>query len=214
MSWNDCLYAYAKKYGGDYWGRMDQEWDGVLRMEYRGEPVLIRAVATGQSRYETVYTAYVSLQVTLERRYSCKMDPKSAMVQGVKTAWGQVKKLAPQVPFGEDYGYPELTAQRMISTTDKPFTKRVLSSLELRQSLLDLPKFGICVDPVAPDSQYHQIMSFGKLEVETFQDYNEVRTDYTPNISPEFEPGLDKLLQLAWTARQAVTAWRMDPPKL
>ena len=50
MSWNDCLYAYAKKHGGDYWGRMLDAWDGILRMEYRGEPVLIQALATGTGR--------------------------------------------------------------------------------------------------------------------------------------------------------------------
>lgn len=211
MSWNDCLYAYAKKHGGDYWGRMLDAWDGILRMEYRGEPILIRALATGVGRYEPFYTFSAAFQITLERHFSCKIAPESTMVQGIK-------QITTRLSLSDSYGCPEITAKRAIKTDDKVFMKRILSNPELRQDLLDLPDFGVEIAPIALDSQYHQVhatvtqskannvLPFAGTEVPLFHD------GYQPQVPDDFAPALDRLLQLAWNARKAATAWRMEPP--
>lgn len=213
MSWNSCLYAYAQKRGGEYWGTAKNRWDGLLHMDYQGEPLLIRAVWTGSERYKS-YSLFAAFQITLERSFTCEITEEGAMVQGVKTALGQVKRLAPQLPFGEDYGCPEISGKRIIKTSDKPFTKRVLSSIDLRQDLLDMPPCGIVIAPLGPDSRYHQVSAMiDQDKTYQFLSLGAEAVSLTPEelqqVSEDFESGLDKLIRLAWSARKAATAWPM-----
>lgn len=214
MSWNSCLYAYAQKRGGEYWGTAKDRWDGLLHTDYQGEPLLIRAVATGVGRYEAFYSLSAAFQITLERSFTCKITREKTVVQGAKTALSQVKRLAPQLPFGEDYGCPEISGKRIIKTSDKPFTKRVLSSIDLRQDLLDMPPCGIVIAPLGPDSRYHQVSAMiDQDKTYQFLSLGAEAVSLTPEelqqVSEDFESGLDKLIRLAWSARKAATAWPM-----
>lgn len=133
MSWNEMLYAYQKEKGGVFMGSRAADWDGELVLSYRDEPLIIRTVGESNGRYTTT-SIRVRLAIHLERDYELRIRPKSAMSTGLNTVLGVLDRGLEKLPSGpdlhEDYGCPEVTRGRTITTTDRSFTKLVLRDLE------------------------------------------------------------------------------------
>lgn len=150
MSWNEMLYAYQKEKGGVFMGSRAADWDGELVLSYRDEPLIIRTVGESNGRYTTT-SIRVRLAIHLERDYELRIRPKSAMSTGLNTVLGVLDRGLEKLPSGpdlhEDYGCPEVTRGRTITTTDRSFTKLVLRDLELRNALLASPKDGLLILP-------------------------------------------------------------------
>ena len=234
MSWNDRLYMYAQERGGEYFGGMAGTWmesefgsDGVLLLEYRGQPMVVRC-DTYQSRYSYTNTARVLLRCELERDYTLSISAKGAVFKGLNTVLGGLDKgaelLNRDVDLYRDYGFPEVTAGRKIKTSDPEFTQMVLRDLELRNVLQANPGFQLRVRKCAPEcvsDSRHLILAKCEMgsstSLEPYQwDIEDVDRDY---LTPEqqlaalkggnFPQKLDALIALAQAAHGAVTAWRM-----
>ena len=121
MSWNEMLYAYQKEKGGVFMGSRAADWDGELVLSYRDEPLIIRTVGESNGRYTTT-SIRVRLAIHLERDYELRIRPKSAMSTGLNTVLGVLDRGLEKLPSGpdlhEDYGCPEVTRGRTITTTD------------------------------------------------------------------------------------------------
>ena len=234
MSWNDRLYMYAQERGGEYFGGMAGTWmesefgsDGVLLLEYRGQPMVVRC-DTHQSRYSYTNTARVLLRCELERDYTLSISAKGAVFKGLNTVLGGLDKgaelLNRDVDLYRDYGFPEVTAGRKIKTSDPEFTQMVLRDLELRKVLLANSRFQLQVRRSAPGcvkDPRHLILAKCEMGATMSSgpdewDIEDIETGY---LSPEeelaamkagnFSEKLDALIALAQAAHGAVTAWRM-----
>lgn len=231
MSWDFSLYAYSLQRGGQYFGCYDEwgGWDGMLVLEYRGEPALVRCNQTSVGRGATTHTAEALLRCTLQRDYALKISPKNAFRQGAKTVFGHLDKgarrLGVDIGLGafRDYGYPEVTKGRTVSTSDPEFTKMVLRDLELRNALLSQPKFGLLVRECVPRSSepapMHAVIAWVGMDMGSDLDLGEPDfwASYEEKLralgEKNFFEKLDALLALAACARRAVTAWRMPEAK-
>lgn len=220
MSWNTCLYAYHKKVGGLFLA--GEEDDGELILTYREQPLSIRleTVAAGRT---TAYMVKARTAVRLEKPYTLRIGSKSHMSTGVNTVLGVLdlglEKLPKGLDLREDYGYPEFTRDRIIRTNNRPFTKRVLSGLELRNALDASPRDKLAVTPGPGPDGLHLV------EI-TAQDPNVAGNDWPlcgydwsdtqpawdeffRRAEEEFFPRVELLLALVKTARDAVMTWRM-----
>jgi len=235
MSWNDRLYLYAKDRGGTFLGGSTGSWleefgtDGVLVTEYRGERLLVR-LDVMNSRYSSGCTVRVLLGCSLERPYSLSILPKGGLaVKGINAVLGGVNKLNPNANLYQDYGYPEVTADRRIKTDDPEFTRMVLQDVSLRRVLQENPSFHLRVRPCAPEGledPRHVIVArtdLGNYSLSSADEWDMEDVDrefLTPEQRLEamqggnFRENLDALLSLAQKGYDAVTAWRMPAKKI
>ena len=232
MSWNEELYFYQKEKGGVFMGSRTADWDGELVLSYRDEPLIIRTVGENSGRYTTT-SIRARLAIRLERDYELRIRPQSAMSTGLNTVLGVLDRGLERLPSGpdlhEDYGCPEVTRGRTITTTDRAFTKLVLRDLELRNALLASPKDGLLILPGPgreglhlvesysyPDSMYTdwypEPMDTGAEWTYTEEDRARREEKLAEQARSTFIPRLEKLVALAKTARGAALTWRMGTP--
>jgi hypothetical protein len=124
-----------------------------------------------------------------------------------------------------DYGYPEVTGNRSISTNNKPFTKQVLGDLDFRNSLLKRKKDSVSVLPTPQGDGWHMVEVWdnnfdGGLSGDSLWVSDAIAAD-TLFMDPEdkakieaaaqayFDTQMDEFLTLLRAAARAVTAWRM-----
>ena len=232
MSWNNRLYFYAKRKGVVYLGGMDGRKnllvgvDGVVLLEHKGQPVLVRC-QKHSTRYTYEKQIQVQLNCTLERPYFLRIETKNALSKGMNTVLGQldkgVKLLSKEVDLYEDYGYPEVTVGRDIKTDDEEFTQMVLRDLELRTALLKHPTYGLRIEPNVPKyveggshcitvycRVVNSLSSSSEWDLEDFdEDWGTPEQHIKHMDSEAFAQKLDQLVFLAQAAHDAVTAWRM-----
>ena len=232
MSWNEELYFYQKEKGGVFMGSRAADWDGELVLSYRDEPLIIRTVGESNGRYTTT-SIRVRLAIHLERDYELRIRPKSAMSTGLNTVLGVLDRGLEKLPSGpdlhEDYGCPEVTRGRTITTTDRSFTKLVLRDLELRNALLASPKDGLLILPGPgreglhlvesysyPDSMYtdwySEPMNTGPDWTDTEEERAEKEEKLAELAQDTFFPRLEKVIGLTKAARGAALTWRMGTP--
>ena len=232
MSWNECLYLYARERGGEYfgglYGGMDvaDGFDGMLLLEHRGQPVIVKCRATS-GRYGSSYTAQVLLRCTLERRYQLSVSAKGAGRQGLNTVLGQLDKgaglLNKNLDLYRDYGCPEVTGGRTIRTDDGEFTQMVFRDLEFRNALLENSRFRLRVKPSAP-SFSEDLTHLVSVKCDLLASLYSQSEDWNTGDGDEWLSGkdreqflregnfsqrLDALISFAKAAHGAVTAWRM-----
>ncbi len=218
MSWNEILYVYQKEKGGVFMGSRAADWDGELILSCRDEPLVVRTIyeTPGGSASTTIRNRWISIRarimICLERDYELRIRPQSAVSTGFHTVLG--------------------VRGRIITTTDRSFTKLVLRDLELRNALLASPKDGLLILPGPGREGMHLVESWSYPEstgADWYSELRDLKPDWTDSEEERVEkrerwenldelarntlcPRLDKLIGLAKAARGAALTWRMGTP--
>lgn len=222
MSWNDCLYRYYRAHVGQYLG--GQENDALLILTWRGRPLAVDLYKES-GRYGPFYHVQARIAVELAKPYELTIGARKTLSGGLNT----ILKVAPAVAnYAADLGYPEITQKRLIRTNYKPFTRQVLGSPEFRNALLCCPEDRVEIRPgpgedgahlitVTTDAGIGSSASGGGWELGQSADDAYIRlygseenqARLTQRIEESFFPRMDRFLDLARTAYNAVTQWPM-----
>ena len=222
MSWNECLYWYAKDRGGAFFGVQRESEEGALLLEDPKGPILVCTKVTYSGRYGTKRDVSVGTRVELERPYTLRVKKQSDLRRGVSTVLDGLdrgaKLLGRETDLSPDYGAPEVAGKRGIKTDEPEFTRWVLQSRELKALLNANPDFWFQVWPMGPEGLEHlvevRVSLDANLDVrdEPLDRYGRPmglerqREDYR---NSRFSEHMDALIDLTRAARDAVTAWPM-----
>jgi len=215
MYWNDCLYLYHKKYGGAFLG--SQEADGLLMLTWKDRPLAVGIRMSGGGRYGPYAYVQARLPVTLAKPYELTIGAEKVLSGGVN---GLLKATPGIAGYSAGYGYPEVTQKRLIRSENQSFTKLVLGSLELRNALLACPGERVELRPGPGEEGLHQITVTTDAVLERsdwylgdyshhFNSYQEQLQAARQRVEEEFFPRMDRFLDLARAAYNAVTQWPM-----
>lgn len=220
MSWNECLYRYHKKYGGRLLA--GEEDDGLLMLTFRERPLVVDIATAGGGQGGTFHYVRARIPLTLAKPCKLTIGPERRLSGGVNA----VLKTVPGVAgYSADFGYPEVTKNRLIRTENVPFTKLVLGSLELRNALLACPSEKVEIRPGPGEEGLHLITVTTAHAIYSGDGggwYLGTRGEYTAiygseeeqarearRVEEEFFPRMDRFLDLARAAYDAVTQWPM-----
>lgn len=220
MSWNECLYWYHKKYGGRLLA--GEEDDGLLMLTWKDRPLAVDLSVVNGGRGSTFFYVRARIPVTLGKPCKLTIGPERRVSGGVNA----VLKTVPGVAgYSADFGYPEVTKNRLIRTENVPFTKLVLGSLELRNALLACPSEKVEIRPGPGEEGLHLITVTTAHAIYSGDGggwYLGTRGEYTAiygseeeqarearRVEEEFFPRMDRFLDLARAAYDAVTQWPM-----
>ncbi len=220
MSWNECLYWYHKKYGGRLLA--GEEDDGLLMLTWKDRPLAVDLSVVNGGRGSTFFYVRARIPVTLGKPCKLTIGPERRLSGGVNA----VLKTVPGVAgYSADFGYPEVTKNRLIRTENVPFTKLVLGSLELRNALLACPSEKVEIRPGPGEEGLHLITVTTAHAIYSGDGggwYLGTRGEYTAiygseeeqarearRVEEEFFPRMDRFLDLARAAYDAVTQWPM-----
>ena len=152
MSWNECLYRYHKKHGGRLLA--GEEDDGLLMLTWKDRPLAVDLSVVNGGRGSTFFYVRARIPVTLGKPCKLTIGPERRVSGGVNA----VLKTVPGVAgYSADFGYPEVTKNRLIRTENVPFTKLVLGSLEFRNALLACPSEKVEIRPGPGEEGLHLI---------------------------------------------------------
>lgn len=217
INWNKLFAGYQKNRGGAFFGSQ-KEWYDCQLVLTQGEkaPILVYVDTDPAGKYSQ-NNIFARTCVQLNGEYTLKIGDQSAIVGGVKG-------LMNAVTGGTDYGCPEVTRNRAISTNNKPFTKQVLGDLEFRNALLKRNQDYVKIEPTPQGDGWHMVevgdINFEGGLAESKWVSKAVATD-TLYMDPEdkaaiekaaqahFDAQLDEFLSLLRAAARAVTTWRM-----
>ena len=150
LTWSYLLAQYGKARGGIFFGGDGDRFDGQLVLD-RGDKspllVMLRQVQSGRHASNQL-TARTS--VRLNGAYKLDIRPRGLTGSGYQAIMG----LAGQ---SRDYGCPEATKGRIITASDRPFTKQILSYPELRQALARQTGEQLRVCPDARGEGWHLV---------------------------------------------------------
>lgn len=222
MSWNECLYQYHKKHGGQFLAGEDD--DGLLVLPWKDRPLAVDLSITDGGRGGTFSYVRARIPVTLTKPYKLTVGAEKALSGGVNA----ILKVTSDVGgYSTDFGYPEVTKKRLIRSDNHPFTKLVLGSLDLRSALLACPGEKVEVRPGPGGEGLHLITvttasalyslggDGGGWYLGTSGEYTEIygseedRARESRRVEEEFFPRMDRFLDLARAAYGAVTQWPM-----
>lgn len=222
MSWNECLYQYHKKYGGQYLGGNND--DALLLFTWKDRPLAVDLAMAAGGRGSTFSYVRARVPVTLAKPYELTVGAEKALSGGVNA----VLKVTSDVGgYSADFGYPEVTKKRLIRSDNRPFTKLVLGSLDFRNALLACPGEKVEVRPGPGKEGLHLITvttasalyslsgDGGGWYLGTGGEYTEIygseedRARESRRVEEEFFPRMDRFLDLARAAYNAVTQWPM-----
>jgi len=215
MSWSECLYQYHKKYGGQLLAGGDE--DALLVLTWKDRPLAVdlsHYVSSGRGGVSSAYFVRARVPVTLGKPCKLTIGAEKKLSGGVNA----VLKMVPEVAgFSADFGYPEVTQKRLIRTENVPFTKLVLSSLELRTALLACPGEKVEVLPGPGGEGLHLIAVTTDASLAQSDWYTaeypalteEEKAETARRAEEEFFPRMDRFLDLARAAYNAVTQWPM-----
>ena len=224
MSWNSTLYYFHLEAGGQFFGVIkEREPYAVLLLPDPKGDLLIRPRLRSSNQYNVFWDAEVSTRVTLERPYTLRVKPESAVQEGLHTVLGGLDRgaqvLGIKTGFSPDYGVPKLTAHRSIKTNEQNFTKWVFQNQTMCAILEEKADFGLKVGPMTPHSREHLVCARTDIEKLLVDDWGD-GWGMEPE-SPEFSQDggrsrpevslqeLNRLLDLCRAARDAVTTWPM-----
>ena len=220
MSWNDCLYQYHKKHGGQFLA--DREEDtGLLLLTWKDRPLAVDIALMGGGRYGPCTFVRARAPVTLGKPYDLSIGAEKALSGGMNAVLKAVPGIA---GYSADFGCPEVTGKRLIRAENVPFTKLVLGSLELRNALLACPREKVEVHPGPGEEGAHLVTvttaasassGGGDWYLGTSGEYTEIygseeeKAREARRVEEEFFPRLDRFLDLCRAACGAVTQWPM-----
>ena len=215
LTWTTLLAQYGQQHNGLFFGGNDDRFDGQLILN-RGEksPLLVLLHQVGSGRYVTnQLTARTS--VRLSGDYTLDIRPKGLTGSGYQT----IMALAGQ---SRDYGCPEATKGRIITASDRPFTKQILSYPELRQALARQTGEQLRVCPDARGEGWHLVevdrkdfdsgLNDGPWPRDAILDDSPYRTDADRAIlfqtaQEQFDEAMDDFLDLLTAAGDALAVW-------
>lgn len=218
MTWNQSLYQYHRRRGGIYLPGRDNE--AQLALTHREQPLVVdQEVERG--RYGPYYHVRSRIPLTLAKPYQLAIGAEKKLMGGVNS-------LLKAVPgMSEDYGCPQVTQKRLVHTDNKPFTKLVLSSLELRNALLSCPRDKLELAPGPEEGQYVIIVTTASAGLTSsaqedahdgwsleggltgFFISEEETARQLRQVEEEFFPRMDRFLDLIRAAYNALTQWPM-----
>jgi hypothetical protein len=214
IDWNLYLFRYQQTHGGTFFGTYEDECDCQLVLsEGEKSPLLVIFSIDPAGRYVS-YNLKAKTTVQLDGSYELYIRPQSLVGSGVQTVMGVVK-------LGTDFGYPEATRGRVITTDNKPFTKLVLGDLELRNALTAQKTNYVKVRP-SPHMQGLHLVEVGPASIGRAPWANDILNKDISFFSQEdkevveragsehFDAQLDELLNLLRAARTALTTWRIN----
>ena len=216
INWNRYLARYQQARGGIYFGGEDTYYDSQLVLtEGERSPLLVWFDSAPSGRC-TSYNLRARTMVELNGTYHLHIRESSLVGKGVVGVMGMMGKL--------EYGCPEATAGRIITTDNKEFTKKVLGDLDLRSSLQRRKKDYLKITPGPQQDGWH-LVEVGAINFEGMmggsdwindamvRDISLCRAEEVEGIlkagSAHFNAQMDGFLDFLRAARQAVTAWRM-----
>lgn len=211
MSWNECLYQYHKKCGGQLLA--GEEDDGLLVLTWKDRPLVVD-LFRASGRYGPFYHVQARIPVTLAKPYQLTIGAEKALSGGVNA----ILKVTSDVGgYSADFGFPEVTKKRLIRTENVPFTKLVLGSLDFRNALLACPGEKVEVRPGPGGEGLHLITVTTDAALEQSDWYTgeylsslsteEEKAEVARRVEEEFCPRMDRLLELTRAAYNAVTQW-------
>ena len=138
---------------------------------------------------------------------------------------GGVKGLAGKLGGGNDYGCPDVTRSRSVTTNNKPFTKQVLGDLDFRNALMAQKKVYVEIRPTPQGEGWHMVeigrVNFDGIMTDGEEWVSAIMARDTGCMTPEektvieqaaqadFDRKMDEFLTLLRAAACAVTTWRM-----
>lgn len=221
MSWNDCLCVYHKKRGGRILA--GEEDDGLLLLTFKDRPLAVDLSTVSGGRSGSFHYVRARIPVTLARPYRLTIGPEKMLSGGINAVLKAVPGLPESAVLPSDFGFPEVTKKRLIRTDNQPFTKLVLGSLDLRNALLACPEDRVEVRPGPGEEGLHLITVTTSSALNTFSGdgggwyladvsftaVQEVKDQAVQRMEEEFFPRMDRFLDLARAAYDAVTQWPM-----
>lgn len=220
MSWNDCLYQYHKKYGGQLLA--GEEDDGLLVLTWKDRPLAVDLSGVNAGRGGTANYVRARIPVTLAKPYRLTVGAEKLLSGGVNALLKAVPGLPDNSILPKDFGFPEVTRKRLIRSDNYDFTKLVLGSLEFRNALLACPRERVEVHPGPGEEGLHLITVTTDAALNSLSDSGdwcipyaaetaeqEVKDRVAREVLEEFLPRMDRFLDLTRTAYNAVTQWPM-----
>ena len=219
-NWNKYLANYQLRHGGHFFGAREDECDSHLVLtEGEPSPILVWVDTDPAGRYSE-RNLKARTMVRLNKEYNLHIWARSLVGTGVKGVLNLVK--------GEgDYGYPEATRGRAITTSNEAFTKLVLGDLELRNALIAREKEYLKVRSAPQGDGWHVVevgydsfegtmtgsspwmdrlitnaQELGYMEPQDRAVIEQAAQDY-------FDGQMDEFLIFLRAARRAVTTWRL-----
>lgn len=223
MSWNECLFQYHKKHGGQLLA--GEEDDGLLVLTYKDQPLAVDLSTVNGGRGGTFSYVRARVPVTLARPYKLTIGAEKALSGGVNAVLKAVPGLPENNFLPADFGFPEVTKKRLIRSGNVPFTKLILGSLDFRNALLACPGEKVEVRPGPGGDGLHLIAvttdsaiyagDGGDWHLGSDGSYTgiygseEDKAREARRVEEEFFPRMDRFLDLARAAYNAVTQWPM-----
>jgi hypothetical protein len=214
IDWNLYLFRYQQTHGGIFFGACEDKCDCQLVLSEGEKTPLLVVFSTDPAGRYISYHLRAKTTVQLDGSYELYIRPQSLVGSGVQTVMGAVK-------LETDFGYPEVTRGRVITTDNKPFTKLVLGDLELRNALTAQTAHYVKVRP-APKKQGLHLVEVGPAVIGRAPWVNDILKKDISFMSPEdkevvervgsksFDAQLDELLNLLRAAQNALTVWRLN----
>lgn len=224
VSWNQCLYQYHKKHGGQYLG--GREDDGLLVLTWKDLPLAVDLLRLS-GRSGTVSYVQGRIPVTLAKPCTLTIGAEKMLSGGVNTVLKAVPGLPDHAALPADFGFSEVTKKRLIRSNNHSFTKLVLGNLEFRNALAACPEEKLELRPGPGEEGLHLItvttasaigggVFDGGAGWYLADDYDTFNADSemeaaraAREIEKEFFPRMDRLLDLCRAAWNAVTQWPM-----
>ena len=214
MYWNEYLYAYHKKHGGQFLAGEDD--DGLLLLTWKDRPLVVDLLRES-GRGGCFYQVQARLPATLAKPYKLDIGPERTLSAGVNTVLRAVPGLPDNAILPKDFGFPEVIGKRLIRTENAPFTKLALGSLDLRNALLACPQDALKVRP-GPGDGPHLITvttaaSINSLSADGGGWYLDAEfygnEEEKARREAAFFLRMDRFLALIQAAYDAVTQWPM-----
>lgn len=217
INWNKLFARYQKTRGGAYFGS-NRDWYDCQLVLTEGEkaPILVYVDTDPAGKYSQ-NNIFARTCVQLNGEYTLKIGDVSAVMGGVKG-------LVSMVGGGNDYGFPEVTKNRAISTNNQPFTKQVLGDLDFRNALLKRKRDYVKIEPTPQGDGWHMV-EVGDINFEgglaeskwinravatdTLYMEDEDKAAIEQAAQAHFNAQMDEFLSLLRAAARAVTTWRM-----
>lgn len=217
-NWNLYFAGYQKTHGGAYFGSDRERYDCQLVLtEQEKAPILVYVDTEPAGRSYTL-NIVARTSVRLNGEYHLKLGGANAVVGGVKG-------LAGKLGGGNDYGCPDVTRSRSVTTNNKPFTKQVLGDLDFRNALMAQKKVYVEIRPTPQGEGWHMVeigrVNFDGIMTDGEEWVSAIMARDTGCMTPEektvieqaaqadFDRKMDEFLTLLRAAACAVTTWRM-----
>jgi len=218
INWSRYLSLYQQKHGGCFFDGPDGSYHDNHLVLSEGEkyPILVFFDAEPMGKSQEPRLRARAL-VKLNKPYELRVGAKNAAVAGVNSVLSAVGA-------EDDYGYPELTRGRMISTDNEPFTKLVLGDLSLRNGLLQHKDAWLRIAPASCGGGTHTVeigtvkFNDGLLTYKSPWINEAMRRGegFSPNRDADIQEGsehfnrtMNEFLELLRAACRAVTTWNL-----